>query len=47
MIFNEITSELSNSIVALMDLADEHLHCEAFVIALDKESPVLGESLIF
>ncbi|GJJ06417.1 hypothetical protein Clacol_000608 [Clathrus columnatus] len=37
--------DLRESIVALMDLADEHLHCEAFVIALEKGSSMLGELL--
>lgn len=30
------------SIVALLDLADEHLQCSALVIALEKNSPALG-----
>lgn len=30
------------SIVALLDLADEHLGCSAFVIALEKQSPALA-----
>lgn len=30
------------SIVALLDLADEHLQCSALVIALEKASPALG-----
>lgn len=29
-----------------MDLADEHLHCEAFVIALEKESPMLSKQSV-
>lgn len=33
------------SIVALLDLADECFHCSALVIALDKSSPALGEIL--
>lgn len=33
------------SIVALLDLADEHLQCEALVIALDRTSPALGDLL--
>jgi len=37
--------ELRESIVALLDLADEHLECSAFVIALEKESPALGDLL--
>lgn len=34
---------LRESIVAMLELADEHLECEAFVIALDKSSPALGD----
>jgi hypothetical protein len=34
--------ELRESIVALLELADEHLECSAFVIALDRQSPALG-----
>lgn len=30
------------SIVALLDLADEHLECTALVIALERSSPALG-----
>jgi len=33
------------SIVALLDLADEHLQCSALVIALEKASPTLGPLL--
>lgn len=33
------------SIVALLDLADEHLGCEALVIALEKSSPSLSALL--
>ncbi|KAI0063652.1 hypothetical protein BV25DRAFT_1936070 [Artomyces pyxidatus] len=40
----EIVS-LRESIVALLDLADEHLDCSALVIALEKASPALGELL--
>jgi len=36
------TVQLRESIVALLDLAGEHLECEAFVIALEKESPALA-----
>jgi len=36
---------LRESIVALLDLADEHLECTAFVIALEKNSPALGDLL--
>jgi len=36
---------LRESIVALLDLADEHLGCSALIIALDKSSPALGELL--
>lgn len=38
---------LRESIVALLDLADEHLGCSAFVIALDRRSPSLGQLLLF
>jgi len=34
--------QLRESIVAMLDLADEHLSCQAFVIALDKTSSSLG-----
>lgn len=40
----EIVS-LRESIVALLDLADEHLECSALVIALEKASPSLGDLL--
>ncbi|KAI0268666.1 ornithine decarboxylase antizyme-domain-containing protein [Gloeopeniophorella convolvens] len=36
---------LRESIVALLDLADEHLECSALVIALEKASPALGDLL--
>jgi hypothetical protein len=36
---------LRESIVALLDLADEHFGCSAFVIALERQLPVLGELL--
>ncbi|KAF7797881.1 hypothetical protein EIP86_009087 [Pleurotus ostreatoroseus] len=36
---------LRESIVALLDLADESLECTALVLALEKASPVLGELL--
>jgi hypothetical protein len=34
-----------NSIVALLDLADERLECSALVIVLDRSSKMLGEAL--
>jgi len=34
---------LRESVTALLDLADEHLECTAFVIALEKDTPGLGE----
>ncbi|CAE6461673.1 unnamed protein product [Rhizoctonia solani] len=34
---------LRESITALLDLADEYLECTAFVIALEKNTPGLGE----
>jgi len=37
--------QLRESIVALLDLADEHFGCSAFVIALDRSSPALGDLL--
>jgi len=37
--------KLRESIVAILDLAEEHLECESFVIALDKSSPALGDLL--
>jgi hypothetical protein len=36
---------LRESIVALLDLADEQLECTALVLALEKASPALGELL--
>ena len=33
------------SIVALLDLADEQLECNALVIALERTSPALGDLL--
>jgi hypothetical protein len=35
--------QLRESIVALLDLADEQFGCSAFVIALDRSSPALGD----
>ncbi|KAG9012728.1 hypothetical protein FRB93_001281 [Tulasnella sp. JGI-2019a] len=34
--------QLRESIVALLDLAGEHLECEAFVIALERKTPALA-----
>lgn len=34
---------LRESVTALLDLADEHLECTAFVIALEKNTPGLGK----
>ncbi|KAI0745431.1 ornithine decarboxylase antizyme-domain-containing protein [Earliella scabrosa] len=39
------TVNLRESIVALLDLADEQLECNALVIALERSSPVLGDLL--
>ncbi|KZT72167.1 hypothetical protein DAEQUDRAFT_743902 [Daedalea quercina L-15889] len=39
------TVNLRESIVALLDLADESLQCSALVIALEKSSPFLGDLL--
>jgi len=36
---------LRESIVALLDLADEHFECTAFVIALERKLPTLGNLL--
>jgi len=36
---------LRESIVALLDLADEKLHCSALVISLERSSPFLGDLL--
>jgi len=36
---------LRESIVALLDLADDHLECSALVIVLERSSPSLGEIL--
>ncbi|TFK75271.1 hypothetical protein BDN72DRAFT_867992 [Pluteus cervinus] len=36
---------LRDSIVALLDLADEVLHCEALIIVLERLSPNLGDML--
>jgi len=38
-------SEPRESVVALLDLADEALHCEALIIILERSSPNLGETL--
>ena len=37
-----MSSHMSLSIVALLDLADEHLECTALVIALERSSPALA-----
>jgi len=37
--------QLKESVVAILDLADEHFACSAFVIALDKSSPALSDLL--
>ncbi|KZW00282.1 hypothetical protein EXIGLDRAFT_639696 [Exidia glandulosa HHB12029] len=37
--------QLRESIVALLDLADERFGCSAFVIALDRKTPALGDLL--
>ncbi|KAH8119375.1 ornithine decarboxylase antizyme-domain-containing protein [Phellopilus nigrolimitatus] len=37
--------KLRESIVALLDLADEHLECSALVIALERSSPALSSLL--
>jgi len=37
--------KLRESIVALLDLADEHLECAALIIALPRSSPALSEVL--
>lgn len=37
--------QLRESIVALLDLADERFECSAFVIALERASPALGDLL--
>ncbi|KAL0956026.1 hypothetical protein HGRIS_002199 [Hohenbuehelia grisea] len=39
------TVSLRESIVALLDLADESLQCSALVIVLERSSPVLGDLL--
>nr|QBB85972.1 ornithine decarboxylase antizyme [Ganoderma lucidum] len=39
------TVNLRESIVALLDLADEQLGCNALIIALERSSPVLGDLL--
>ncbi|KAI0779785.1 ornithine decarboxylase antizyme-domain-containing protein [Fomes fomentarius] len=39
------TVNLRESIVALLDLADEQLECNALIIALERSSPVLGDLL--
>ena len=36
---------MMHSIVALLDLADEQLECNALVIALERSSPILGDLL--
>jgi len=42
---NAESVSLRESIVALLDLADEHLECSALVIVLERSSPSLGELL--
>ncbi|KAJ8077119.1 hypothetical protein PM082_001547 [Marasmius tenuissimus] len=42
---NAQSVSLRESIVALLDLADELLECSALVIVLERSSPVLGEVL--
>jgi hypothetical protein len=42
---SKLSHSLSVSIVALLDLADEHLQCSALVIALEKASPTLSSLL--
>jgi len=42
---NAESVSLRESIVALLDLADESLQCSALVIALERSSPVLGDLL--
>jgi hypothetical protein len=37
---------LRESVTALLDLADEHLECTAFVIALEKNTPGLGRYFV-
>ncbi|KAK7472642.1 hypothetical protein VKT23_000755 [Stygiomarasmius scandens] len=36
---------LRESVVALLDLADEHLGCSALVLVLERSSPYLGQLL--
>jgi len=36
------TVQLRESLVAMLDLADEHLHCNAVVIALEKSNSALS-----
>jgi hypothetical protein len=40
-----LSHSLTPSIVALLDLTDEHLQCSSLVIALEKVSPALGDLL--
>ncbi|KIK67074.1 hypothetical protein GYMLUDRAFT_69270 [Collybiopsis luxurians FD-317 M1] len=42
---NAESVSLRESIVALLDLADEHLGCSSLVIVLERSSPALGELL--
>ncbi|KAK7053244.1 hypothetical protein VNI00_003869 [Paramarasmius palmivorus] len=42
---NAASLSLRESIVALLDLADERLECSALVIVLDRSSKMLGEAL--
>jgi len=42
---NSANVNLRESVVALLDLADERLECTALVIALEKSSPGLGDLL--
>ncbi len=41
----KISTNRVNSIVALLDLADERLDCQALIIALERSSPTLSSVL--
>ena len=45
LIIFKISTNKANSIVALLDLADERLDCQALIIVLERSSPTLSSVL--
>ena len=45
LIIFKISTNKVNSIVALLDLADERLDCQALIIVLERSSPTLSSVL--